>query len=221
MTVVIPYRRYRSDLSLLYTLRGVELYLPQATNLFIVGTKPIGFDGYDFEPWEDDKKLKFRQRNIYRKLLIACASEKVTQNFIYMHDDIFLRRTHTEIPDYYSNVWGGNEAYKKTVANTNWPLNFDTHCPKEINKTRFNNTVARLDWKREHGYCIKTEYSKTQAPNTFLLYPDCKFRRPTTHIEIVKAISGRLYFSIDDKALNEDMILVLNSLYPTKSRWEL
>lgn len=159
-------------------------------------------------------------RNIFEKLLKAVRHPEVTEQFIYGNDDHFLLQTHNIIPDYFSTHFGGNRPYQLTVRNTGSDKNYDVHAPMVMSKSRFENTVAVLDWNKAYGYCIKTVYCKGKPANNFYQYEDLKIRKPMKAVDIERVVSGRLWFSIDDRALNEDMISVLEKLYKQPSRWE-
>ncbi|MBA3675605.1 MAG: hypothetical protein H0W75_11745 [Chitinophagaceae bacterium] len=44
---------------------------------------------------------------------------------------------------------------------------------------------------------------------------------PTTEKKILELIKGRQYFSTENGAVNRDMVRILESIYPTKSIYEL
>lgn len=196
------------------------MYLPNATDLMIVGQRPEGFQKYLFIEAEDDERYVWRERNIYKKLLLAIHHPQVSENFIYAHDDHFLLRVHNMIPDYYANYFGGTGAYSLTVKNTNSEKNFDVHVPKVINKTRFLQTVASLNWNKPYGYCIKTMYCKDGPQGNWMHVEDLNLRRPMDQPHIQSLVKNKNFFSCRDKALNPDLRRVLHTLYQKPSRWE-
>lgn len=214
-----------NDLELRYCLRSIEKYLTGYGDVFIVGEKPDWLCNIIHIPCPDQgDKTYDKERNIFGKILAACADERVTDNFLFMNDDHYLLQGYEAawFPFFYHGRLSGKMTvtdYKHTVRNTLEllradPPYADIHCPIVYNKRAFG-ALTRHDWSVQFGYCIKTLYChKYISINDMIEMKDCKQDdRP-------KNIDGRPWFSIGDKAFYWDVRALLQKLYPLKSKYE-
>jgi hypothetical protein len=235
-SIVFPlgHGSHNNDLELRYCLRSVEQHLTGYGDIFIIGRKPdwlknvihIPFDE-GFAPQSYDK-----ERNIYNKIMAACADERVSDDFLFMNDDHFLLQDYEagKFP-YYCHGWLSEfmtvTDYKSTISNTNellWPLGhdclyFDVHCPIVYNKERFA-YVLEADWSKPYGFCIKTVYSNCVEGLKALEQPDLKIDESYPSSRIHQLLSGRPWFSIGNRAFDGGIKRVLQELYPKKSIYE-
>lgn len=227
--IVIPLnnRSTQKNLELRYCLRSIEQHLSGVGNVFIVGHCPEWVDNVIHIPADEDPRNRFRDRNIMTKMSIACKDDRVSDNFLMVHDDHFLLADYHagEFPYYHMGPMEPSESqYGKTKQNTLSLLgpvnNYDTHCPIVFNKERFMRSVALADWSNWYGYCIKTLYCVMNGIGAEYA-EDLKIRMPLKSDEIMRLIKGRGWFSIGDRCFTEGgMKEVLNVLYPKQSKYE-
>lgn len=220
-------RSTQKNLELRYCLRSIEQHLSGVGNVFIVGYCPEWVDNVIHIPADEDPRNRFRDRNIMTKMAIACRDDRVSDNFLMVHDDHFLLSDYeaAAFPYYHMGpLVPSDSQYGKTKQNTLSLLgpvnNYDAHCPIVFNKERFMRSVALADWSKWYGYCLKTLYCVMNGIGGEFMF-DIKIRMPWRADEIKSAIAGRKWFSIGDRCFKEGgMWDVLNELYPNKSRYE-
>lgn len=150
MTIVIPYKRSGTD-ELIYALRSLRNY--SHTNVVIIGDKPEKLD------LDKITYIKFRQtpniaRNTSEILKLACTLKEVTEDFVFMHDDMYVLQKITKIPVYHRGPYEEViEKYTRRFANyyirrmrvTNHylktqgikkPLCYELHVPFVFNKKK-------------------------------------------------------------------------------------
>lgn len=232
--IIIPVKdgSRNNNLELKYALRGIQQHLKNFGEVYIIGDKISWLRGVKYLKVKDEKQSKFKERNIYRKILAASINKDLSENFLFMNDDHFLtKEMDTEnLPFYYKselretmNRNTGN--YRKTINNTRkiltnkglTALDFDTHVPIVYNKEKIMCTFEGIDWNILYGYGIKSLYCNINKVEP-VYEPDCKINNKT-YTEINNKIKERFCFSTG--SLNNDMIRVLNELYPSKSKYEI
>jgi hypothetical protein len=216
-----------------YCMRSIEKHLTGYGDIFIIGEKPDWLrnvihiphdEGFNPQSYEKD-------RNIFNKIMAACADERVSDDFLFMNDDHFLLQDYEagKFP-YYCYGWIDEfltvTDYKHTVANTNAAIDTqdavyaDIHCPIVYNKFNFKAVISQLDWSRKYGFCIKTVSCNAVVGLKATEYPDLKINEVYSADKIRKLIAGRLWFSIGDRAREGGLLKVLQELYPHKSKYE-
>lgn len=232
--IVIPLGRgsRNNDMELRFCLRSIEKYLTGYGDIFIVGEKPDWLQNVIHIPYPDyGDKIWDKERNIFEKIIRACNSPLVTDDFLFMNDDHFLLQDYEagKFP-YYCQGWLSEfltvSDYKHTIKNMvkafpdDMPY-FDVHAPIIYNKFNFEAAMSQLDWSWPFGYCIKTVYCNAVIGLIATEYSDLKINEAYTSAQIHKLISGRAWFSIGDKAFNGGIKKVLQDLYPKKSKYEI
>jgi hypothetical protein len=220
-------RSTQRNLELRYCLRSIDKHLSGVGNVFIIGYMPDWVTGCIHIPTDDDPRNRFRDRNIMSKMMIACKDERVSGDFLMVHDDHFLVTDYEAgaFPHYHcGDLVPGVGQYAHTKENTLSLLsnsnNYDTHCPILFNKEKFMRSVALADWSKWYGYCMKTMYCVMNGIEGEYM-EDIKIRMPLKADEIRQAIAGRSWFSIGDRCWTEGgMKDVLQSLYPIPSKYE-
>lgn len=222
-----------NNTELRYCLRSVEKHLTGYGDVFIVGEKPDWLRNVIHIPCPDyGDKTYHKERNIFTKILAACADERVTDDFLFMNDDHFLLQDFEagKFPYYYNGSLGDFMTvtdYKHTVKNTveitgRGALYYDVHSPINYDKYLFHSLLLNFDWSVKFGYCIKTLYN-WKWPFSWkepVEYPDLKINETYTADNIRELLTGRPWFSIGDRAREGDMLQVLQELYPKKSIYE-
>lgn len=214
-----------------YCLRSIEKHLTGYGDVFIIGELPYWMRNVIHIPFKEQSTQSYdKERNIYNKIMAACADERVTGDFLFMNDDHFLLQDFEagKFP-YYCQGWLSEfltvTDYKHTVKNTiDWLLGrdcpyFDVHCPIVYNKEKFQWCVLCADWTVKWGYCIKTIFCEINAI-TAPEYLDLKINEVYSSDRIRKLIAGRPWFSIGDRAREGGLLKVLQELYPNKSKYE-
>lgn len=232
--VVIPYKYCGQSVELKYTLRGIEKYVDNP-EVLIIGDMPRTLKGFEYIPHKCVIGYKWKERNIYEKLML------VNDDFIYFNDDHYLLEPFNyeyhysgTLEDQIKEYEKTNNQFRQTLINTIGALrfinnieNYYRHQPFFIKNKIFKD--IKLDWGKEWGYCIKSVYGylaeydgKYCRDKDFTIkeYPDLKIREPLRENKIRELIKGRQYFSTDDGAINRDMVKVLESIYPFKSKYE-
>lgn len=237
-SIVIPLGNgsKQKNLELRYALRSIETYLSNVGPVFIIGECPDWLTNITHLPFEEDKRTRFRDRNIMLKMKAACEDPRVSDNFLMVHDDHFLLDYYDaeHFPYYYDGyIVPSDSQYGQTKHNTidffdsnpsigssDRIQNFDVHCPILFNKQLFLSCIYRADWNKWYGYCLKTLYSVLNGIKGEQT-TDLKIRYISEELDIRKAIAGRKWFSIGDKAFNySDMRMVLDELYSKPSKYE-
>jgi hypothetical protein len=223
-------------IELKYCLRSIEKYGLNVGNIYIVGAKPNWIQNVLHIPMNDPYNKVFgKARNILNKILTGCKSE-ISENFIMFNDDFFLlQQTDLENYPYYSSNSSipqimnrpNHDTYKQTFIRTARLLNqniisFECHRPILFNKNKFINTF--LDIGLNYDYLIRTYYgikNITECEEIKIISSDLKINHPTTYDKIKENIKDAEIFSTTDLAVNNEMLKVLEELYPNKSKYEV
>lgn len=236
MDVVYPLgKKSRWDNNeLRYSLRSIEKHLTGVDKIYIVGERPDFLQNVIHIPYEDTYACK--ETNIYKKVLRACQEESLSQEFLFFNDDHFILRDFNvdEFPFFYkSDLYATiqklrpTNRYRKYLDKTMRVLhslrlptkNFDTHTPIIYNKQTFLEIMPKYDWEHRIGYVVKSLYANTLRIEG-QREPDCKIGFQFLAEECFNIIKDRKVFSIGDAALGPQLEVVLNHLYPNKSKWE-
>jgi hypothetical protein len=228
-----------NDQELRYCLRSIEKHLTGYGDIFLIGHMPKWVRGCIHIPATDEDRTWWKERNIYRKILLACEDPRVSDDFLFMNDDHYLLSDFVagEFPYYYSGMLyqeaSRDDQYGATAKNTLQLINlqkgwhddrywryWDIHCPIIYNRNSFG-WLSKFDWGKKHGYCIKTAYSWFVG-GIAMEYPDLKINQPLPPSKIKELITGRSWFSVGNKAfdIGGGMANVLQELYPNKSKYE-
>ncbi len=210
-----------------FSLRSIEKYLPICDNVLIVGTLPPFVTNCNYIKHPDKPGRK--EFSIFSKIIAACKSDYVSEDFVFLNDDHFLLSEINELPYYYEGTLSQKVAsshghYKAATLNTINELPeekqkyFDIHCPIIYNKRKFLE-LEETDWSRE--YVIKSLYANKQKFITVEETIDLKINKNLEYAEIVAKLEGRKFFSIGDYGINAAMKKVLFELYQNKSKYEL
>ena len=219
MKIVIPYKDFNGP-ELRYTLRGIELFI-EDPEITIIGDLPAWVKNVDHIPYNDNPELRFKERNIFEKLLLY------NHDFLFFNDDHFLLEPFSKSTYHYSGMLSENilqpgNHFRATIKNTldcfGEIKNYFRHSPLFIERGKLE-IIRDLDWNKEWGYCIKSIYAFLHSIEGED-YPDLKIRTHHTYAAIKKLIEYRPYFSTGNYAINSDMIKVLEELYPKKSIYE-
>lgn len=224
------------DNELRYSLRSIEKFLTGYDDIYIVGHCPHWVRNVLVLPFSDTPDRK--EYSIASKVLVACGTKQISNNFIYMADDYVLlteidvREIHPyhigQASAMYETKTGRN---KEKAANliTAYPesLFYDIHQPFPYSKATFISVMKQLDWE-SRIYPLKSIYMAVAGIKKDHQYVSCDFKikYPLTYSEIVQDIETRMYtehnysFAHGPKSLNDDMKRYLQHLLPHKSKFE-
>lgn len=238
ISIVIPVRdsMNMSNKEIIYAIRSFEKSFKSFGDVFIVGDRINCLKGVKYIHCKDDRGSKFKERNIFRKIMAAVNHPDVTDDFIFANDDHlvlgdfdpnnlpFFHKGMLEdtmaknIGDYRKSL---NHTRKYLISNDKPLLDFDTHFPIIYNKKKFIDTFvcSDLNWNQPFGYVIKSLYANM---NDIIgeYGGDCKVQQKMSYHELKNKIGDKQFFSTSDKCLNEDMMKYLNEMFPNKSKFE-
>jgi len=236
ISIVIPYKSCKSNIELIYALRSLEKNLKGFDEVFIISENKVPIKGLNYINIKDDKSSKFKERNIYRKILAACNDERVSKTFFFTNDDIFLNQEFDieSIPFYhkgelYETMSKQMSDYRKSLNHSRKylmrkglpTLDYDTHFPILYDKEDFVTFVCNkdLNWAQPYSYVIKSLYCNSKGVKGEYI-GDCKIKEKLNYEQLKQKIANKPFFSTADGVINDDMIRLLNELYPKKSIYE-
>jgi hypothetical protein len=209
---------------LLYALRSFEKHLKGITNVVIIGECPDFLTNIIHIPFTE---TSHKQANIKAKILAACDHSRVTDDFCFLNDDVFLVQDINidNIPYWYSGDLStysekGRQELIEELQLRNLPTKrFDLHQPIVYNKQKFIEAVSGFNDKCiiKSLYCNYWRIEGVQ-------YVDMKIRHPHSYEWLKANVKDRFYFSIGEAnemdALNPSMWRFLDELFPEKSKYE-
>lgn len=206
-----------------YSILSVEKYLKGYRDIYVVGDHP-GFEGpFIHIPYPDRGD---KDTNIFDKTARACYEESITDNFVFMNDDVFFcKPTHVKgIPDTYIGMLEdrmykvGCPSYQHVLSNTYCALrtlrlptkDFDGHMPIVYHKKLFLKATKQFNWGVTDGYAVKSIYFNYHRI-VGQLEQDLKIGRPEKDIPAL--IKNRWCFSIGDEGLTRIMKSFLSETF--------
>lgn len=230
MDIIIPLNSNGAkfnDIELQFALLSIEKHLTGWGKIFIVGDCPKFTNGFTHIPAKDTPGRK--QYSLMNKLMIAVEDERVSDDFVYWHDDHFLLKPlHvSEIKPWYDGTMKNalNKAhgnYKESIQNTIQVIGedahyFDIHVPCVFNKKKLR-VISGGQWAlKEYGFVIKSLYFNT-FPEHSEYMKDCKIDQALSVEAITELIKDRLFFSTGANGAKTQMIKKLNELYRDEIR---
>lgn len=223
-----------NDNELRYSLRSIQKHVTGYNNVWIIGQRPDFLTNVHHIPFEDVSQNK--EANICRKVLRACQESSLSDDFLFFNDDHFILQDFVadQLPYYYKGdlISLANSPrrgiYYRAIRRTVRELqkrgfdtkHFDTHTPIIYNKQKFVDVMSQYDWDVRIGLTVKSIYCNSlRIEGT--KEPDRKINGLMMAQDVFEFIKDRKVFSIGDKALGPQMEIVLNTLYPTPSQWEM
>lgn len=232
--IIIPLAKSKIDyLDLRYCLRGIEQYVPHR-NIYIIGEKPSWIKNVIHIKHEDHPNEKFKERNIYNKILKAFSIEGISDDIIFANDDhLIINEIPTPYPNYYKGtlaeaVLKNSGSYKSTMLRTLnflWDngknsLNFDTHTPIVYNRDKFKAAFNNAKFDEAFGYGIKSIYANmNDIEGEFM--EDCKLRGKLTLEEIETIAMDKHILSCTDAPMKYGLGEYLKDKFKNKSKYEI
>jgi hypothetical protein len=206
------------------SLRSIEKYLANYSDVWIIGDKPDWLQNVNHIPCIDHTERP-SDYNIMRKITKACEHPDVSESFLMMNDDHFLL-DHFDInnfPNYYFSTLEdqvkkrGMDTYGKRMNNSYQHLkskglptkHFDIHTPIVYNKELFLKNVTALDWNIPNAYVIKSLYANALQIEGEEI-PDNKVSQPPT--------SGKIFSTYPHMKCS--ITRFLTEQFPNPSKYE-
>jgi hypothetical protein len=224
-----------ANLELRYSLRSVDKFMGGIRHVYVVGHKPDFIHNVIHIPAEDPYPLPAgKDRNIIRKMIIACGIEGISDEIVFFDDDFILCDLcwAPRLPHYYDGTLQDyadrcTTMYKETLNNTISALrtygadkrNFNLHCPWRVDKKLFPSVMAGFNFNQHNGLAIQSIYYN-MIDVLGKKMPDLKINTRMKYDDILIAIKDRKFFSFGDKGLNHDMERVLEYMFPQPSKYE-
>lgn len=215
------------DIELQFALLSIEKYLTGWGKIFIIGDCPNFTNGFTHIPAKDTPGRK--QYSLMNKLMIAVEDERISENFLYHHDDHFALKSLnvSEIKPWYdgTTIEAFNQAhgnYKESIWNTikvigGDALYYDIHVPCVFNKKKLI-VISQGEWsKYEYGFVIKSLYFNT-FPEESEYMKDLKIDQALSVEAITELIKDRTFFSTGANGAKTQMIKKLNELYREETK---
>ena len=238
----------QDDFELRYSLRSLDVQ-PWAGNLYVIGHKPPWLKNAFHISFPDQWNLNFKDKNIIRKMLRACADERVSDPFIANSDDQYwLREVQPEEmlipprehPDQmeadrairaqgfraWRNQWVKRqfetiEFLRKEGKST---IPFDGHVPYLIEKEKYIRTMLLIPWEMGNGFLIVAYHGWNFPANGFRIESrDGVLKRIKADLscqQIEEEVKNALFLNHNNRALNPGMKEFLQKRFPKPSRWE-
>lgn len=217
-------------MELRYALRSIEKYLTGYRNIYIIGHQRKWLTGVNYLPAEDNYTRK--QFSIFQKILHAVKCDEISDPFLMWNDDHFLLKPidvkdikHWRYSTLQTLMARSAGTYQRTVTRTynyckakGWGIsNFDIHVPIPYEKQKFA-SLGQENWDQCH--VIKSLYCNKHGIEGEEM-KDLVIGKPLKRDEILNAITGRTFFSINEQGTNEQVRNILKELYPEKSKHEV
>jgi hypothetical protein len=147
-----------------YSIRSVEKNMPPG-KIWIIGGKPDWYTG-NFVHVEQTKKS---YANVREQLRVACATEKISDDFVLMNDDFFFLKHIGDMPVYHGGLLKdkvdeymelGSRRYGNLLLRTynnlvrlgiRNPIDYDIHLPMPMNKHKLKESIKKAYFPRS-GY---------------------------------------------------------------------
>lgn len=225
------------DNELRYSLRSVHMYGTGVRNVVIVGRLPTWARNVVHIPCQD-RWGSNKEGNIMYKVLMACRTEEVSSNFLFMNDDHFML-DYFEAFDYpyycMGSLWdrlpdhGVFNVYQQSLYRAMHQLhksgkaihNFDMHAPIMYSKSLFEQMARKYEWQCEQpGPVVKSLYANHHGLKPTML-ADCKIEKQVSKEYLVNRLKNRPVWSIGDGCLPGPVVKGhLAEIYPDASPWE-
>lgn len=225
MDILIPLAsgHYKDCIELKYALRSIETNLSNIGDIHILTDRLPGWITNVKHTYVEDIIFpQSKEWNIMKKLTIGAG---LLNKFLCYHDDHYILQPMDaeEFPLHHCGMFnygnrGIHDPYVKTIKNTERVIargyNYDIHSPI-IMEREFINVIAKRNWQKDFGYCIKTLY--VNAANVYgTYYEDIKLYNSDSF----ELPYNRLYISTDHRAMDDKMIAWFENKFPGKSKWE-
>jgi len=192
--------------------------------IFVIGENP-NIEGIEFIPFKDTMA---RTRNVFRKLCEVAENSDISEDFLYMMDDVFILKPidienypiyHSgEIPDY--QVINN---YLKEILNTKEflkqhgkpTLHYGVHCPIIYNKKKILE-IDPMYWEYVNKYNRELNprilYGNWFESDNKKFTKDCKLIRNYPMEELKDTLKDKEWFSIGSRSYDGNIKKYLEEL---------
>lgn len=223
------------DNEIKYCLRSLEQNFINIGRVFIIGFKPDWIQNIIHLEVEDSFRRN-KDANLIKKYLEVCKTD-ISENFLKISDDqVLLNKTYWgELFAYHNgelkiDQFKNMNRWRKRVKNTfetlsnskNNVYNYETHIPFIYNKKGFSEIINRYDWSNEEkGFTINTlYYNNLDIIRDNIGSKKLTIERPYSYNDIKEKLKNKIYLGYNEKGLNDHLKIVLEELFPNKSKYE-
>lgn len=227
-----------------FSLRSIEKHGLDAGNIFVVGEKPsfISDKIIHIPALDIYNPMVNADGNIAHKVGLACADNRISEDFLFINDDHILLKpvnlksipyyhkgdlnsTNTYPPEWFGvNYWRSRLKYTRDQLNFKGltAYNFDCHVPMVINKLKFTNALSHFPIGEGIGLTMKSLYGNSIASTDWKLLQGQK--KVVFTPMLVEQIKGYLnhcqFMAFNDNGLNKSLKIWLYGEFPTQSAYE-
>lgn len=202
------------DAELGWSMRSVRWFVPDAGNLIVIGDRPRTDPGVGFA-YLPHVETDVPNVNAKDKMVIACKNRLVSEDFVWMNDDIFfiqpikaidLRVAHSgSLASHIEHRAENPDSYYRSLCETQSQLkhlglttrDFEVHTPLPVNKQRMEAALNVFKWDDLQAPLLRScygNYSKFLVDSCV----DLKIGEPLPRAEILRRIGMRAFFSVGD-----------------------
>lgn len=157
MDIVVPYRKSMSN-EIVYMMRSLK-NLPHH-NVYVFGDDPELSNKVIHVPYKQTIDISLNTLTIVN---MACADQRVSNNFIFMHDDFYIMNKVYQIPTFHRGSYKSileryqirrkrgfyvlrmERTYKKLISmGVTDPLCYELHIPFVINKKKWESVSRHI-----------------------------------------------------------------------------
>ncbi len=238
----------QDDFELRYSLRSLSEQ-PWAGKVFTVGYRPQWLKNAEHIDFPDLWNLNFKDKNIIKKMLRACADDRVSDPFVANSDDQYwLRpvapedmvippREHPPQMDQekglrlqgsriFRNQWVKRqyETVEFLRKKEKCTICLDGHIPYLIEKDKYLRTMSQIPWEMGNGFLIVVYHGWNFPGNGFRIESrDGALKRIKAEMgcqQIEEAVKNALFMNHNNRGLGPGMKEFLQKRFPQPSRWE-
>lgn len=241
-SVVFPYcKEFAQGKELLYALRSWYKNCCFQANFVVIGDKEDWFSEeicfIECPRVSDNPSV-----DTYHKLKVALESDKVTDNFVWTNDDIYVLQpidlSHIQLPKviglldiskyrgfYRENMQRTIDCLKQLGAACQ---NYGTHTPVMFNKASWLGLIAKLDEQITQGMLYTSIYFNLQQPQVTAVTLDWRkdpfllpvvSQNPST--EVVKSLLPKMFLNNARSGYSPWLESFLDKEFPAKCLFEL
>ena len=235
------------DFELRYSLRSLNPQ-PWAGNVFVVGHRPAWLKNAHHIPCSEQWTLNFKDKNIIKKMLRACADVRISDPFIANSDDQYwireigpdeMRVPPREFPAQmdrprpgrvFGNLWVKRQAdtVKFLQDHKKSTIRFEGHVPYLIEKSAYLKTMAEIPWEMGNGFLIVVYQGwNFHSDNGFKIEDRdgvlLRIKKDMSHREIeelTQKATKALFLNHNNSGFGVGMREYLKKTFPNPSRWE-
>lgn len=223
-----------------FSIRSLVKNLKGFRNIFVVGACPSFLQNVIHIQAEDIFAPETNaDGNIIHKVLVACADERISENFLFINDDHIITEPVNvgEIPPFHKgdmmeyapdfwqlNLWRKRLWRTKNILTTSGltTYNFDCHTPMLMNKLRFIETMQGFDYANGIGLTMKSLYGNSVYGDAGvqLMGEKKTILRNYAYNELTNLLLGTGFMAFNDQGLTKSLIYWFSKNLPDQSEYE-